>query len=88
MVKIYQFIYIGFHLVLQICLMTFNPKNFSECVCDRNYPIFKNEQCLSIYCTESEFKNGICSIENDIIKTQWLNNFIVFDEYNTDLPIK
>ena len=34
------------------------------------------------YFTESEFKNNICSIENDIIKKQWLNNFIVFDEYN------
>ena len=81
MVKFHQFKFIGFNLVLQI-LMTFTPNNFSECSCERENPIYKNGQCQSIYCTESEFKNNICSIENDIIKTQWLNNFIVFDEYN------
>ena len=83
MVKFLQNKYMGFHLVLQICLMTFDPKNFSECSCDeRDYPIYKNGKCQSIYCTESEFKNNICLIENEIIKTQWLNNIIVFDEYN------
>ena len=82
MVKIKQYKFLNFHLVLQICIMTFNLKNFSECSCERNNPIYKNGQCQSTFCTEAEFKNNICSIENDIIKTQWLNNFIVFDEYN------
>ena len=81
MVKFHQFKFIGFHLVLQICLKTFDPSNFSECSCERENPIYKNGKCQSIYCTESEFKNNICSIENDIIKKQWLNNFIVFDKY-------
>ena len=82
MVKSHQYKFISFHLVLQICLMTFDTKNFSECSCERDYPIYKDGYCLSIFCTESEFKSNICSIENDIIKTQWLNNFIIFDEYN------
>ena len=82
MKKFHQYKLIGFHLVLQICIMTFDQNNFSECSCKREYPIYKNGQCLSIYCTETEFKNNICSIENDIIKSQWLNYFIVFDEYN------
>ena len=82
MVKFHQYKYIGFHLVLQLCLMSFDQNNFSQCSCERENPIYKNGQCQSIYCTESEFKNNMCSIENDIIKAQWLNNFIVFDEYN------
>ena len=82
MVKLHQYKFLCFHLVFQICLITFDPNKFSDCSCERENPIFKNGKCLLIYCTESEFKNNICSIENDIIKTQWLNNFIVFDEYN------
>ena len=88
MIKFYQYKFIGFHFVLQICLMTFDPSNFSECNCERENPIYKNGKCQSIYCTESEFHNNICSIENDIIKNQWLNNFIVFDEYNYRLTNK
>jgi len=82
MAKFIQNKFIGFHLFLQICLMTFDQNNFSKCSCDKEYPIYKNGQCQSIYCTESDFKNNVCSIENDIIKEQWLNNFIVFNEYN------
>jgi len=82
MVKFHQYKFIGYHLVFQICLMAFDLNNFSECSCEREKPIYKNGQCQSIYCIESEFSNNICSIENDIIKDQWLNNFIVFDEYN------
>ena len=54
---------------------------FIKCICEKEKPINKNGECLSIYCTENEFKNKICSIDNDIIKTQWLNNFITFNEY-------
>ena len=28
------------------------------------------------YCSEDDFKNNICSINNTIVKTQWLNNII------------
>ena len=32
------------------------------------------------YCTEEEFSNGKCMIDNNIIETQWLNNIITFGE--------
>ena len=38
-------------------------------------PLLKDEECLST-CTTNEIIIGICKIENDIIKTQWLNNII------------
>ena len=80
--KIQHYKFIGFYLVLQLCLMTFDKNNFVECSCDRENPIYKDGQCQSIYCTETEFKNNVCSIDNEIIKSQWLNNFIIFNEYN------
>ena len=45
-------------------------------ICERNNPIFKDNKCNSIFCTKNEFNSSICSIENEIIKTQWLNNII------------
>ena len=44
--------------------------------CDKKNPIRKNNNCYSTYCTEIEFQNGDCIIDNPIIKTQWLNKFI------------
>ena len=44
--------------------------------CDKSIPIYKNGECSNVYCTEDEFKNGDCIINNSIIKTQWLNKLI------------
>ena len=43
--------------------------------CPRDEPILvRNDFCSMVYCTEQEFKNGICEIRNSIIETQWINN--------------
>jgi len=57
-----------------------NIFSFSKCECDRDTPIIKNEECTLVYCTETEFNNNICKIDNKIVKTQWLNNLIIFDD--------
>ena len=49
---------------------------YSEC--DRDTPFNRNEICSSNICSENEE----CFIDNKIIKTQWLNNIIVFNEKN------
>ena len=43
--------------------------------CNKETPIRKksDNNCYNIYCTEIEFQNGDCIIDNSIIKTQWLN---------------
>ena len=46
---------------------------FSEC--ERTTPFLKNNICVSS-CTTEELNTGICTIDNEIIKTQWLNNII------------
>ena len=53
---------------------------YSEC--PENLPILKNNNCESTYCTESEFKSNVCSINNTKIKTQWLTNIIIFGDNN------
>ena len=50
--------------------------------CERETPIKKGDQCLSTYCSKSEFDLGECLISNPIIKTQWLNNIILIGEKN------
>jgi hypothetical protein len=42
--------------------------------CDKDNPILVNGECKNIYCTEDNYKNGDCIIDNPIIKLQWLNN--------------
>ena len=70
-----------FQLIFHFILISFQTKIYIKCICNRNAPILKDGICQSIYCTENEFKENICSIDNEIIKTQWLNNFINLDEY-------
>ena len=48
--------------------------------CERENPIKNGTQCLSIYCSESQFESGECIKANNIIKTQWLNNIILVGE--------
>ena len=46
--------------------------------CNYTYPIKKNDQCIKGECTTKEFISKICTIENDIIKDQWLTSIIQF----------
>lgn len=45
---------------------------------DIKKPIFLtlNNTCVLQYCTQLEYDNNICIKDNQIIKTQWLNNII------------
>ena len=49
--------------------------------CSKDNPILKEGLCIS-YCEKEEFNNQICTINNTIIKTQWLNNIIFLGEEN------
>ena len=50
--------------------------------CPENQPILKDNTCSLSYCTESEFNNNLCSINNTKIKSQWLTNIIIFGDNN------
>lgn len=41
----------------------------------------KNGNCELTYCSEEEYSSGACTISNNKIKTQWLNNIIEFKDY-------
>ena len=43
--------------------------------CPKNLPIYDNntDSCSLKYCTEEQFLSGECSIENSIVKEQWIN---------------
>ena len=44
--------------------------------CDRDKPFLKEDTCIPS-CKTEEINKGICIINNDIIKAQWLNNIII-----------
>ena len=48
----------------------------SEEICNRDNPILKSNKCDLTYCLEEEYNSGVCQINNEIIKTQWLTNII------------
>ena len=47
--------------------------------CDRDTPILTENGCELKYCSNEKFTSLECSVNNTIIKTQWLNNIILFD---------
>ena len=50
-----------------------------KCECERNTPILNQNRCELKYCSKESFVSGECSVNNTIIKTQQLNNIILFD---------
>ena len=69
-----------------ISLFYFIKLSISNYNCDRNNPILTKNGCELTYCNESQFSSGDCSINNTIIKTQWLNNIILLNDYNVRFP--
>ncbi len=65
---------------LIIPIFIFLLKHYFCTTCDISTPIKKEGQCVLTYCKSEEFQSGTCIIENEIIKTQWLNNRIDFPE--------
>ena len=56
--------------------------NFIYSQCDRDRPFLKNEQQCESSCTREEINNNICKINNEIVKTQYLNNIIFIKNSN------
>ena len=70
---------------LQILLfgLTFNHFfKLAKGECPRTHPIKSNNSCTLKYCTEEEFANRSCFVDNEIVKTQYLNNKIILEESN------
>ena len=58
----------------------FNLKKWISCSeCDRDNPILTSNGCEMIYCSKESLESGECSVNNTIIKDQWLNDIISFD---------
>ena len=69
-----------FFLFKLFCIqILFNPISSGDC--SRERPILKEGECI-YYCEEEEFNNKLCTINNTIFKTQWLNNIIFLGEEN------
>ena len=48
---------------------------------NREKPFFLNNECVES-CEEEDIKSNLCILDNEIIKTQYLNNIIYINELN------
>ena len=69
-----------YNQLFSILLLLFFIKNIkSQTIdCKRNTPILISGECKLNYCSESQFVSSNCLIANSIVKTQWLNNIIIY----------
>ena len=76
--------------ILQALLLIFFFLIKINCDCSIYAPILKGSECKNIYCKENEFWDGICLIDNPIVKLQWINYIIQIgkEEPSFFLPIK
>ena len=61
----------------------FNYLLFLEC--NKDSPILKNNECVSTYCTEEQFKTGECIINEPLTKKKWMTSIIIFGNTNGDI---
>ena len=67
-------------IIFKIIKLSFSQSE-SECGYDTPIRIKSiSNECISGDCSEIEYKSGYCSIENEKVKKQWLNNFILFED--------
>ena len=48
--------------------------------CSKDQPILISGQCKLEYCTKKQFELKQCIVNNTIVKTQWINNLIIFGD--------
>ena len=81
--------YFKIRLNIQLLLFLFFNFSLQEIIeCPKNTPIKYQDECSLKYCAESEYLNGNCIVNNDVIKTQWLNNIILIGDisYKYSIP--
>ena len=70
------FLDFNFILIHLFIFLFFPNKTYEDTNCERETPIKRFGQCVIEYCTKEQFNSNYCQINNEIIKTQWLNNLI------------
>ena len=72
-----------FLLFIQNIVFFINLIEYCKSSCPKDSPFLKDEVCLS-YCTSEEINNKICIIDNEIMKTQFINkiNYLSGNGYN------
>ena len=70
-----------FNKLFEIFLLFYQIKSeITEC--SRENPILISNECRLVYCNKTQFDSNYCQIKNLTIKTQWLNNIIIFGDIN------
>ena len=65
---------------LNLIIFFYNIGMITSSSCNYTHPIKKGGICTIGKCSKQDFDSNICTIENDIIKDQWLSSIIIFTE--------
>ena len=77
--------YINFYFLLNLYIFFYKIKQSLLSSCPKETPFTTNgNECVEGGCSLSLFESGNCKIENEIIRTQYLNRIIKY----SDVPIK
>ena len=66
-------------LIYKLIIM-FKLAQYVKTDCNITHPILKNNKCHSIYCSPQDYNSSLCTINNSIVKIQWLTNIIQISE--------
>ena len=66
-------------LIYKLVIM-FKLAQYVKTDCNITHPILKNNKCYSIYCSPQDYNSSVCTINNSIVKIQWLTNIIQISE--------
>jgi hypothetical protein len=69
----YKFNYSS-HLFFKITFIILSIKNILLESCNYDTPLFKEDECIKGPCSPDEYEGNICTLNNEIIKIQWLND--------------
>ena len=73
--KIFSFFYLNNTMIKIFCLIQIIYPILNKC--NKTTPILINNNTCSLeYCTQSDFDDKKCVVDNEIVQTQWLNNII------------
>ena len=62
------------HLFFKITFIILGIKNILLESCDYDTPLFKEDDCIKGPCSPDEYEENVCTLNNEIIKIQWLND--------------
>ena len=75
--------FLHYFLYLKFIIFFINLSQIFSDECPYNNPFLFEDECTTGICSLDYIETAICTINNEIVKTQWFNNIIYFSDFST-----